>query len=123
MCDAHATKYVNTVRGIHFYFYQNTYDFVYFVILLHINVVLPRVIENSVPSPFWQILGSKFENRVPVIIFLLIMPAKLSAHNAVSIIVHGPRGVTCTPPPRILHEWYHFVQGTPLINNRDVNAL
>ena len=27
------------------------------------------------------------------------------------------------PPPRILHEWYHFVQWTPLINNRDVNAL
>ena len=27
------------------------------------------------------------------------------------------------PPPRILHEWYHFVQETPLINNQDVNAL
>ena len=27
------------------------------------------------------------------------------------------------PPPRILHEWYHFVQWTPLINNRDVNAI
>ena len=33
------------------------------------------------------------------------------------------RGHRASPPPRILHEWYHFVQWTPLINNRDVNAL
>ena len=33
------------------------------------------------------------------------------------------RGHRAPPPPRILHEWYHFVQGTPLINNRDINAL
>ena len=39
------------------------------------------------------------------------------------ILVHGPRGVTVYPSPRILHEWYHFVQGTPLINHQDVNAL
>ena len=29
----------------------------------------------------------------------------------------------CAPPARIIHELYHFVQGTPVIKNQDVNAL
>ena len=84
-------------------------------------------------------LYSKTDDRSPKGLVCQTTKIRLVLHNVFAILLYiilikdffckvnsispwAQRGHVHTPPPRILHEWYHLVQGTPLINNRDVNA-